>query len=539
MVAPGEILGGKYRIVRLIGDGGMGSVWEAEHERLHTRVAVKTLHRELTGKYGMKERFLREAHVAAEIRSPHIVPVIDVDEAPDGTAFMVMELLHGESLGKLIERERQISVQLACNYTMQILEGLEVAHTANVTHRDLKPENVFITVVAGAPLVRLIDFGIAKVRTEGATNLTVAGMLMGTLEYMAPEQARSADRADARSDLFAVGVMFYEMLAGRRPIMPEQGRLTSIRYEMGEARPLHEFRPDLPRELGALIEHALAPHPDQRFQSAREMRLHIDGALQRALAPNAPPPAVAQTNAPYMGMQGHAGGAGGHAHLQPGAPAGGGAPTPNFARVATVVGELSPLPPYGTPYGGTQVGGEHRAPQSYGSLPEGPRVVRRKHRIPWWAIVVPIVVGAFVVFVILVGSNPPAKIDPQIIATASPTQTASGPASLVTGPTATHASTLPPLAGLSQTNTTTERPVVRDAGATTQPTAIPTGIPTTNPFPMPTMAPLPTNLPQLPTNLPQLPTSFPTTFPTQFFPIPTPVVSSPIPPPPPPVGPGF
>ena len=160
----GTIINGKYRIVRLLGDGGMGSVYEAQHTVLGTRVAIKVLHPELVRRTGLVERFLQEARVAAQIRSPHVVQVTDVDRTPEGHAYIVMELLEGEALSSVLDRQRKLSVSTATEYTLQILEALEAAHALGVIHRDLKPENVFLTFVGGKPVLKLIDFGIAKAR---------------------------------------------------------------------------------------------------------------------------------------------------------------------------------------------------------------------------------------------------------------------------------------------------------------------------------------------------------------------------------------
>ena len=164
VIGVGSIVNGKYRLVRVLGDGGMGSVYEAHHAVLGTRVAIKVLHPELVRRTGLVERFLQEARVVAADRSPHVVQVIDVDRTPEGHAYIVMELLEGEPL---LERPRSAAPAAgssACEYAVQILEALEAAHALGVIHRDLKPENVFVTFVAGRPVLKLIDFGIAKAR---------------------------------------------------------------------------------------------------------------------------------------------------------------------------------------------------------------------------------------------------------------------------------------------------------------------------------------------------------------------------------------
>ncbi len=296
MIGPGALVSGKYRILRLVGDGGMGTVYEAQHEVLGTRVAIKVLHPELLRRSGLVERFLQEARVVAKIRSPHVVQVIDVDRTPDaGDAYIVMELLEGEALSSVIDRQRKLAASTACEYTTQILEALEAAHSLGVIHRDLKPENVFVTFVAGKPVLKLIDFGIAKLRAEDGAparkNLTVAGVVMGTAEYMAPEQARSAGEVDARADLYAVGVMLYEMLAGVRPVNGDDARILALKVERGEVVPLVQVAPEVPRELAGFVHRAMAPRPELRFPTATEMRIALAAAMSGKKGPTAAMPA--------------------------------------------------------------------------------------------------------------------------------------------------------------------------------------------------------------------------------------------------------
>jgi tRNA A-37 threonylcarbamoyl transferase component Bud32 len=280
----GTLVNGKYKLTRLLGDGGMGSVYEANHAVLGTRVAIKVLHPELARRGGLVERFLQEARVAAQIRSPHVVQVTDVDRTPDGHAYIVMELLEGEPLSSVLDRQRKLPIGTATEYGAQILEALEAAHALGVIHRDLKPENVFVTFAGGRPVLKLIDFGIAKARRTDPQqrNLTVAGVVMGTAEYMAPEQARSADKVDARSDLYAVGVMIYEMISGVRPVTGEDARIIALKVERGEAVPLVKVAPDVPREIAGLVHRAMAPRPELRFSTATEMRLAVLNATSGA-----------------------------------------------------------------------------------------------------------------------------------------------------------------------------------------------------------------------------------------------------------------
>jgi serine/threonine-protein kinase len=283
VVEVGQVIDGKYKLLRLLGDGGMGSVYEAEHLGLGVRVAMKVLHAELSRKAGLNERFVQEARVSAQIKSPHVVQVTDVDRTPEGVAYLVMELLQGEPLSNVVRRERKLSVGTAAEYTNQILQALEAAHALGVIHRDLKPDNVFVTFQGGKPVLKLIDFGIAKLKRadmQGATkNLTVAGMLMGTPEYMAPEQAYSADKVDVRADLYAVGCMMYEMLCGHTPVTGEDPRVVVLKVERGEVPPLVQEAPGVPGPIAGFVHRAMSPRPEARFATATEMRVDLEAII--------------------------------------------------------------------------------------------------------------------------------------------------------------------------------------------------------------------------------------------------------------------
>jgi serine/threonine protein kinase len=282
VVEVGQVIDGKYKLLRLLGDGGMGSVYEAEHLGLGVRVAMKVLHAELSRKAGLNERFVQEARVSAQIKSAHVVHVTDVDRTPEGVAYLVMELLQGEPLSNVMRREKKLSVGTAAEYTNQILQALEAAHALGVIHRDLKPDNVFLTFQGGKPVLKLIDFGIAKLKRDGqgaTKNLTVAGMLMGTPEYMAPEQAYSADKVDVRADLYAVGCMMYEMLCGHTPASGEDPRVVVLKVERGEVPPLVQEAPGVPAPIAGFVHRAMAPRPELRFATATEMRVELEAII--------------------------------------------------------------------------------------------------------------------------------------------------------------------------------------------------------------------------------------------------------------------
>lgn len=381
----GQHLTPKYRIVRLLGDGGMGAVYEGRHEVLGSRVAIKILHPELTARPGLPERFIQEAQLAAQLHSPHVVRVLDVDRTAEGRAFIVMEMLEGEPLSAILDRDGKLETSTAVDYTIQILSALEAAHELGIVHRDLKPENVFVTPAGDKKLLKLIDFGIAKARREGAgRNLTAAGMVMGTAEYMAPEQAFSAGDADARSDLYAVGVMLYEMLAGERPVRGETAREVAMKVHGGEVKPLVHAAPHLAGELAGLVHRAMAASPDLRFQSASEMKRALQKLEPQASAPKrggprtmlgAPVAEVFHTSgvsaqAPNRGQRESTG-------TEPPAPG-----QADAARAWSMGGGSAPGA-YGSPPGAT--------PPHHGGTPHGSRGGRRSSRWPW--VVVPLFLG--------------------------------------------------------------------------------------------------------------------------------------------------
>lgn len=269
----GHLVGGKYRIVRRIGVGGMGSVYEAKHTGLGTSVAIKVLLSQLAKVPTVADRFRREAQVSATLKSPYVIQVTDVDQLPDGRPYLVMELLQGESLQDYLERVGTTSREEAVDLGLQILLGLECAHGLGVVHRDLKPGNVFLDTRGVGRVAKLLDFGVAKVRASPEfQSLTRPGMVMGTPEYMAPEQAFSADQADARSDLYSVGVMLYEMLSGKLPAEGSVPLAVAHQVVTNKVRPLHELCPGLPQGLLNLVHQAMQPDRGARFESALDMR---------------------------------------------------------------------------------------------------------------------------------------------------------------------------------------------------------------------------------------------------------------------------
>jgi len=272
----GQVLNGKYRIVRRIGAGGMAIVYEASHTGLGTPLAVKVLLAELARVPTLADRFRREARVSATLKSPHVIQVTDVDQLADGRPYLVMELLSGESLEQRLIDLKALSRERAVDIGLQILLGLECAHALGVVHRDLKPGNVFLSRQGTEVVAKLLDFGIAKVKASSEfQSLTRPGMVMGTPEYMAPEQAFSSDQASVQSDLYSVGVMLYEMLSGKLPAEGDLPLVVAQQIITGKVRPLHELCPGLPQGLVNLVHRALQPDALARPDSALSMRAEL------------------------------------------------------------------------------------------------------------------------------------------------------------------------------------------------------------------------------------------------------------------------
>jgi serine/threonine protein kinase len=288
----GSLVGGRYRIRRLCGEGGMGRVYEAEHIEIGKRVALKILHPAYSQTPDLVERLKREARAASKISHPNVVDVTDSGTTPDGSFFFVMEYIEGIELGELIFREKRLEVPRALVITAQVCRALHAAHQVNVIHRDLKPENVLILSRDGQrDFIKVLDFGIAKsgdADGEGGRDsqgrpfrrLTHPGMTMGTPEYMAPEQA-TGHPADPRSDVYAVGGILYEMLSGKPPY--EGANFMEILNKKANQLPppLAEVRADVPPELEALIVRTLAKNPATRPQTMEDLEREIQQMASR------------------------------------------------------------------------------------------------------------------------------------------------------------------------------------------------------------------------------------------------------------------
>ncbi|NMC71902.1 MAG: protein kinase [Myxococcales bacterium] len=271
-LSPGHIIDRKYRIVRLVGEGGMGAVYEAEHTFLGRRVALKLLGGDFAQDVEAVRRFYREAQAAARIGHENICEVSDVGQTSEGLPYIVMQLLQGRPLSVVIAEAAPLPVGRVVDIAHQTLEALGAAHAAGIVHRDLKPDNIFLTTVGGRKdFVKLLDFGISKMRSAGATSrLTVDGMILGTPQYMSPEQARGDTDVDGRADIWAVGVVLFEMLTGRLPFQGDN--YNKVLYAVLTApvpRP-RSLRPGLASEIELVLLRALDRDLDRRFRTTTE-----------------------------------------------------------------------------------------------------------------------------------------------------------------------------------------------------------------------------------------------------------------------------
>ncbi|HEX6764726.1 MAG TPA: serine/threonine-protein kinase, partial [Polyangiaceae bacterium] len=281
-IAPGTVLAGKYRVERVLGQGGMGVVVEARHVALDERVALKFLLEEYAAHPNATARFVREARAAAKIRSEHVARVSDVGTLETGTAYMVMEFLEGSDLAQVLLARGPLPVEDAVEYIVQACDAIAIAHANGIVHRDLKPANLFLASHSdGSPLVKVLDFGISKVQSEaGADALTRTSAAMGSALYMSPEQIRQAKSVDHRTDIYALGISLFELLSGRQPFIAETFPALCVEIATGVPADLRALRPGLPGELVAVVERAFARERDARYQSIAELAL--------ALAPFAP-----------------------------------------------------------------------------------------------------------------------------------------------------------------------------------------------------------------------------------------------------------
>jgi serine/threonine-protein kinase len=270
-LAPGTIVARNLRLVRLLAEGGMGSVWIADHLGLKTQVAVKFIAESVVQDPTVKMRFEREATAAAQIRSPHVVQIFDHGLADDRIPYIVMELLEGESLGRRLDRLGALSPREAASIVGQVCRALSKAHANGVVHRDIKPDNIFLTDSDGELFVKVLDFGIAKRAADQPIGVTSTGMAVGTPLYMSPEQSVSAKDVTLSTDLWAVAAVAYKCLTGRVPFQGDTFGALCVIINRGVFPRPSTLREGIPQAFDAWFMKGLAVAPADRFVSAREL----------------------------------------------------------------------------------------------------------------------------------------------------------------------------------------------------------------------------------------------------------------------------
>jgi predicted Ser/Thr protein kinase len=283
-----QVIAGRFRIERQIGTGGMGAVYLATHLDLERPVAVKIIRPEFAADADVSDRFLREARTMAKLRHPHAAMIFDAGNLPDGRHFIVMEFVEGETLSQALAREGRFSFIDAIDIATQICDVLEEAHRLGIIHRDLKPSNILL----GKRGVCVLDFGVAKVLASSAESTathasTGSGQLIGTPRYMSPEQCLG-QRVGARSDLYSLGVLLYEMLAGRPPFVDPLQSALLVKQATAPAPPLPRLRQDIPRSLAHAVHSLLAKRPDDRPRTAAMAKMLLERSLVRPDGPVAP-----------------------------------------------------------------------------------------------------------------------------------------------------------------------------------------------------------------------------------------------------------
>lgn len=279
----GRVVAERYRIVSKLGQGGMGTVYLAEHVRMGRRCAIKVMNPVLLHDPDAVNRFTREASNASRINHPHIAAIYDFGETSDEIVYLAMEFVEGESLAALLERKRGLRDQRAMVIGFQVADALSAAHELGIVHRDLKPDNVMVCESKGKPVVKVVDFGIAKATQGGSQTVTRTGFVVGTPAYMSPEQILG-DPLDGRSDLYSLGCILYEMLTGERAFAGPSGEV-SLRRRLTEPPPQpRKVKRALSKSLDAIVTKAMARSPEERFQSASDLRDALATAMKEKVA---------------------------------------------------------------------------------------------------------------------------------------------------------------------------------------------------------------------------------------------------------------
>ena len=277
-VRPGDVLAGKYRVERVLGAGGMGVVVAAHHLQLDQRVALKFLLPNALSSADAVGRFVREARAAVRITGEHVARVSDVGYLESGSPYIVMEYLEGLDLSAWLKQRGALPIQLAVDFVLQACEAIAEAHALGIVHRDLKPANLFCVQRADGQLsIKVLDFGISKVTTPGGEghDMTRTSALMGSPFYMSPEQLQSSKSVDARSDIWSLGIILFELVSGRVPFAAQAVTELAIKIAMDPAPPAHAFRADVPLGLERVIATCLEKNRDKRYPTVGELAIAL------------------------------------------------------------------------------------------------------------------------------------------------------------------------------------------------------------------------------------------------------------------------
>jgi serine/threonine protein kinase len=279
-VRSGEMLLGKYRVERVLGQGGMGVVVAAKHIQLGELFAIKFLLPAGMANPLAVERFLREARAAARLRGEHVTRVVDVGSLPNGAPYMVMEYLHGDDLRRIARDRGPLPMSVAIDYLLQACDALSEAHAAGIVHRDIKPSNLFLTRRAnGTACIKVLDFGISKQLSGDDVELTRTGDLVGSPLYMSPEQLTHARQVDTRSDTWSLGMVLFKLLTGKVPFFGDSLPEIIGRVLQAEAVPPSSLRPDLPPALDAVVGRCLRKLPEQRYARVEDLAADLRAVL--------------------------------------------------------------------------------------------------------------------------------------------------------------------------------------------------------------------------------------------------------------------
>jgi eukaryotic-like serine/threonine-protein kinase len=459
----GQIIEGKYRIVRVLGVGGMGSVYEGENTRIHRRVAIKVLHAAVAQKSDFVQRFEREAQAAGRIGSQHIVEVLDLGNLPSGERFMVMEYLDGEPLTNRIKRKGRLGTQECAHLTAQLLNGLAAAHQAGIIHRDLKPDNIFIVQRGGADFVKIVDFGVSKFTNSGdELSMTRTGAVMGTPYYMSPEQARGQP-IDHRSDVYSVGVVCYQALTGQLPFNAETFNELLFKIALETPEPIEKIIQGVEPALAAIIRRSMERDAAHRFQSAAEFGAALGAFLSGAVpSPGAYSPAFDPRVTGQNPLLGQSGGG-------PLAQSGGG-PLAHSGAGALGQSGASALGQSGLNQSGLNQSGLNQSSMGQGLAVTAPQPKKGNVMVIAASLMAVLGAGGGVLAYSMTKSPEPSAAAP--VATGAPSDQV---------PTSAPTSAPTSVATSAPTNAPTSAPTTSAAAATATPSEVPTSTPTVAP----------------------------------------------------------